>query len=99
VVAHQFDICILTTGQWVVVLQADASATSSSIIFAPIVAPAPKQFVHKLNMNVNLDEQDYTIRMQEMSAISPRAITSVIANRADLQQQVMLAIDLLFAGF
>jgi CcdB protein len=98
-VARQFDICTLKTGQTVIVLQADVSMTSSTIIVAPVVRPRPKEFVSKLNLNFNLGEQTYCIRMQEMSAIPPRSVQSVIANRRDLHENVMLAVDLLFAGF
>jgi toxin CcdB len=99
VVARQFDICALKTGQLVIVLQADVSMTTSSLIVAPVVRPSAKEFVDKLNLNFNLGEQDYTIRMQEMSAVPPRSIQSVIANRRDMHEKIMLAIDLLFAGF
>jgi CcdB protein len=99
VVARQFDICVLRTGQLVIVLQADVSMTTSSLIVAPVVQPSAKEFVDKLNLSFNLGEQDYTIRMQEMSAVPPRSIQSVIANRLDMHEKIMLAIDLLFAGF
>lgn len=98
-VIRQFDVCALKSGQLVVVLQADVSFTMSTVIVAPVVRPAPKEFVDKLNLKINLGEQDYTIRIQEMSAIPPRSIQTVIANRRDLHENVMLAVDLLFAGF
>jgi ACT domain-containing protein len=98
-VASQFDICSLRTGQLVIVLQADTSATTSTIIVAPVVHSNPKEFVEKLNITFNLGEQDYTVRMQEMSAISPRFIQNVITNKQDLHDKFMLAVDLLFAGF
>lgn len=98
-VINQFDICVLRSGQLAIVLQADTSNTTSSIIVAPVVHPNPKEYVSKLNINLNLGEHDYTVRMQEMSAVPLKGIVSVIANRNDLHEEVMLAIDLLFAGF
>ncbi len=98
-VAHQFDICTLKSGQLVIVLQADVSLTSSTVIVAPIVRPNPKEFLEKLNLNINFGEQDYTIRIQEMSAIPPSSIKTVVVNRRDLREKIMLAVDLLFAGF
>lgn len=98
-VTKQYDICTLKSGQLVIVLQSDTSLTNSSLIVAPVVKPSPKEFVIKLNIKFNLGEQDYTVRIQEMSAIAPRSLQNVIANRRDLQEKVMLAVDLLFAGF
>jgi toxin CcdB len=99
VVIRQFDVCALKSGQLVVILQTDVSLTTSTVIVAPVVRPTPKEFVDKLNLKINLGEQEYTIRIQEMSAIPPRSIQTVIAHRRDLHEKVMLAVDLLFAGF
>jgi toxin CcdB len=83
---------------YIVVLQSDVLRDLSTAIVAPIAKVAAKQAITRINIPVVIEGEKLHVMLQEMGAVPIKQLGMHVTNISAIHADVMLAVDLMFAG-
>lgn len=83
---------------YLIVLQSGHTSALHSMIVAPIAKVDVANRMNKLHIPITVDGKELCIVMPELGSYPAKLLKDPVSNSAELHQDVMTAIDLLFAG-
>ena len=101
---RQYDVFRLRSGArsgnvaYLIVLQSDALRDMATAIVAPVSKIAAAAVLKKVNIPVQIEGEAFHIMMPEMGAFSVKNLGMFVANIQSVHSDVMVAVDLMFAG-
>jgi hypothetical protein len=81
------------------VLQSNYMGDSKTVVCAPIKPLTELQRPKKLSVPIRVKNQDLWIVFHEMAALPQSILSRFVENRSDLNEDAIIAIDLIFSGF
>jgi toxin CcdB len=86
---------------FVVALSSDLLGTLDATVVAPLRLKSELGVLPVLRLNpvVVIADQTYLLRAQELAAIGSRSLKTPIANLSAQREEILAALDFLFAGF
>jgi CcdB protein len=100
----QYDVFRIRNGAksgnvaYLIVLQSDALRDITTAIVAPVSKVAANSVLKKVNIPILVEGETFHIMMPEMGAFSVKQLGMFVTNFQSVHEDVMLAIDLMFAG-
>jgi CcdB protein len=101
---RQYDVFRIRNGAksgnvaYLIVLQSDALRDITTAIVAPVSKVAANSVLKKVNIPILVEGETFHIMMPEMGAFSIKQLGMFVTNVQSVHEEVMLAIDLMFAG-
>ncbi len=97
---RQFDVCRLKarSDQLVMILQHDTVDGLDTRVVAPLSKRPYRNLLERVRIPVRIDDDDYTVQLDRMAAVSVREIGSVRGRLGDYEQTIKNGIDLLLFG-
>ena len=101
---RQFSVCALKAGgpgrreRLVIVLQHDLLSDLRTRLVAPLLPKHEFRPVDRLTPEIALGSESYLIGLDQMAAVDTASLGPEL-DRIDAQDEVMIGIDLIFAGF
>ncbi len=83
---------------YLIVLQSVHTSPLNSVIVAPIAKVEPAYRMEKLHIPITVDGKAFCIVMPELGSYPAKLLKDFVLNSEELHEDVMAAIDLLFAG-
>jgi hypothetical protein len=101
---RQYDVFRMRIGArsgniaYLIVLQSDALRDIATVIVAPISKIASSSALKKVNIPILIEGEKFHVMMPEMGAFSVKQLGVFVTNVQTIHEDVMAAIDLMFAG-
>ncbi len=101
---RQYDVFRIRNGTksgnvaYLIVLQSDAMRDIATAIVAPVSKVAATSVLKKVNIPILVEGETFHIMMPEMGAFSVKQLGMFVTNLQSVHDEVMSAIDLMFAG-
>jgi CcdB protein len=101
---RQYDVFRMRNGAkigsiaYLIILQSDALRDMATAITAPVSKIAASSVLKKLNIPILIEGETFHIMMPEMGAFSVKQLGVFVTNVQTIHEDVMAAVDLMFAG-
>ena len=84
--------------QYVVDVQADLLASLATRVVVPLLPRGAAEAIRELNPVVQIDDQDYVVMTQELSAVRRSQLRHRIGSLAEQRDAITRALDVLLIG-
>jgi hypothetical protein len=101
---RQYDVFRIRNGAgsgniaYLIVLQSDALRDIATAIVAPVSKISASSALKKVNIPILIEGENFHIMMPEMGAFSVKQLGMFVTNVQSIHDDVMAAVDLIFAG-
>jgi hypothetical protein len=83
---------------YLIVLQSDALRDIATAIVAPVSKIPPISVLKKVNIPVLIEGETFHVMMPEIGSFSVKQLGMFVTNVQSIHDEVMAAVDLMFAG-
>lgn len=101
---RQYDVFRIRSGAksgniaYLIVLQSDALRDIATAIVAPVSKIPASSVMKKVNIPVLVEGEMFHVMMPEMGSFSVKQLGLFVMNAQSIHEDVMAAVDLMFAG-